>query len=89
MTLEEIIKIVQSNTEASWQTANIIEAIESYEQDIRAEVAEEFKYNAELFREIILEELERQAIDREEIIMYRNICSTAWNKYLEQLKERK
>lgn len=38
MTKEEIIKIVRSNTEASWQTVNIIEAIESYEQDIRAEV---------------------------------------------------
>lgn len=55
--------------------------------DGRAEAIEEFKYNAELFREIFLEELERQAIDSEEIIMYRNICSTAWNKYLEQLKE--
>lgn len=43
--------------------------------------------DVELFREIFLEELERQAVDREEIIMYRNICSMAWNKYLEQLKE--
>lgn len=56
-----------------------------YEQG-RADAIKEYKYNVELFREIFLEELERQAIDREEIFMYRNICSTAWNKYLEQLK---
>lgn len=41
MTREEIIKIVQSNTEANWKTVNIIEAIESYKQDIRAEVIDE------------------------------------------------
>lgn len=58
-------------------------------EQIRTEVIDEVKYNAELFREIFLEELERQAVDREEILMYRNICSTAWNKYLEQLKENK
>lgn len=58
-------------------------------QQGRADAIEEYKYNVELFREIFLEELERQAIDREEIIMYRNICSIAWNKYLEQLQEKK
>lgn len=42
MKREELIKIVQSNTEANWQTVNIIEAIESYKQDIRAEVIDEF-----------------------------------------------
>lgn len=58
-------------------------------QQIRADAIEEYKYNVVLFREIFLYELERQAVDREEIIMYRNICSMAWKKYLEQLKEQK
>lgn len=43
--------------------------------------------NAELFGKIFLEELERQAVNREEIFMYQNISIIAWNKYLEQLKE--
>lgn len=60
-----------------------------HDKQIRAEVIEEYKYNTELFREIFLEELERQAVNSEEIIMYQNICSMAWNKYLEQLKEQK
>ena len=64
------------------------ESQELYEQ-IRADTIEEYKYDVVLFREIFLEELERQAVDREEIFMYRNICSMAWKKYLEQLKEQK
>lgn len=61
---------------------------EAYSQG-RADAIDEYKYSVELFREMFLEELERQAVDREEIFMYRNICSMAWNKYLEALKEQK
>ena len=43
--------------------------------------------DTELFREIFLEELVNQSVDREEAIMYRDICTMSWNKYLNQLKE--
>ena len=50
--------------------------------------ADEHK-NTEMFREIFLEDLINQSINREEAIMYRNICEMSWSKYLEQLKEQK
>lgn len=67
----------------------MINSFDNGYQQGRADAIKECKYNVELFREVFLQELERQAIDREEIFMYRNICSMAWTKYLEQLKEQK
>ena len=42
MTKEELIKIVKSNTEVSWQTTHIIEAIEEHDKQIRAEVVDKY-----------------------------------------------
>lgn len=66
---------------------NVVDSVE-WEKQIRADAIEEYKYtyNVVLFREIFMKELERLAVSREEVFMFRDVCSMAWNKYLDQLK---
>lgn len=78
--LNQVCKI----EEKAYRKGRVDERVE-HDMQIRAEVNKKNKYNVELFREIFMEELERRAVNREEIFMYRDICSMAWNKYLEQL----
>jgi len=60
---------------------------EEIEKQIVSQIKSDAIKDTELFREIFLEYLINQSVDREEAIMYRNICEMSWNKYMEQLKE--
>lgn len=43
--------------------------------------------DTELFREIFLDKLKQQSFDREESLMYINICTMAWNEFLDQMQK--
>lgn len=43
--------------------------------------------DTELFREIFLDKLRQKAIDMEESLTLINICTMAWNEFLEQMQK--
>lgn len=75
----------EENDCKNWEKETKWDLEREHDEKIREDA---FK-DTELFREIFLEELIQQSCDREEAIMYRNICAMVWSKFLEQLKEKK